>query len=188
MGHKLWKFMLNTLSCWGCGQLQQDCAKWPGGTWSAQVHMATEMPDFFLCGLSGALHSCSRRLQSEHCFLATEEVLSSATCSLTGENKMNEGIKGMRKHKESIFLRIRHWLWWCCWRKDDIIWPILHYNAQPLQNLPLFFPKVNQLQVRLQFSVCVLNSSVCILSVISVVTVTAFHIFLRPKEVGTSRQ
>lgn len=46
---------------------------------------------FSLCGLSGALHSCSPMAQ--HCLLATEELSSWATSPLTGKNKMNEVIK-----------------------------------------------------------------------------------------------
>lgn len=46
------------------------------------------------------------KLWFEHCFLATEEVSSHATNSLTGENEV---MKDMGKHKESLFLRFLCW-------------------------------------------------------------------------------
>lgn len=104
MGHELWKSMVNTLPSWGSGQLQQKCARRPCGTWPAQARGRKNAP-FSLCG---ALHSCSQKLRSEHCFLATEKVFSNATCSLTGENKMSEVIKDTGKHEELLFLRIFH--------------------------------------------------------------------------------
>lgn len=67
-GHGMWEFTLSTLSSWwGRRQLQEWCTKYPCGTWPAHTH-GHKGARISLCGLSGALHSCSP--MSQHCLLA----------------------------------------------------------------------------------------------------------------------
>lgn len=66
--------------------------------------MATKVPDFVHVGCLEHSTGAAPTLWSQHCFLATEELSSWATCSLSGRNQMNEVTKDMGKHEESIFL------------------------------------------------------------------------------------